>query len=312
MDSGDSRDCGRNPSHYSHLSHDSHYPNQMTIKALLLRASTELPKSSTPLLDAELLLAHILKKDRSFLMSHSDETLSEETLTNFEELLTQRKNGKPIAYITHEKEFFSRTFYVDERVLIPRPETEEIVEDVFLFLKERPELKTIIDLGTGSGAIAITIAVDRPESIVYGLEISPEALEVAKLNQKRYPCENLQFIKSDLLTNLPSTIDHRPLTILANLPYIGTDTNHFISEETERYEPHLALFGGSDGLELYRRTWQQIKEKNINLAALFMEIGFSQVEIMEREAKAAFPDYEFAIKNDLAGLPRTAILKKRS
>ena len=280
----------------------------MTIQETLQSAKKMLSNSSTPLLDAEILLAYVLKKERSFLLSHPETQLTEEEQTTFFELIEQRKNGKPIAYITHEKEFYGRSFYVDERVLIPRPETEEIVEDVIEFVKKNQEAKTVIDLGTGSGAIAITLAVDSPEAMVYGLEISQDALEVARINQKRYPCENLQFIASDLLTNLPSTIDHRPLTILANLPYIGTETNRFISEETEKYEPHLALFGGSDGLELYRRTWQQIKEKKLNLAVMFMEIGFSQAETMEKEARAAFPDYKFEIKNDLAGLPRTAVL----
>ncbi|MGE3278508.1 MAG: peptide chain release factor N(5)-glutamine methyltransferase [Candidatus Altimarinota bacterium] len=290
----------------------------MTIKDLLVHSSSALKNSSTPTLDAELLLAHVLKKDRSYLISHSEESLTEVQVKHFEELVTQRKNGKPIAYITHEKEFFGHSFYVDERVLIPRPETEEIVEDVIEFAKKNPEVKTIIDLGTGSGAIAITLAHELPDHEIIALEISSEALEVAKTNLQRYPSNNLQFIQSDLLSKLPAlsraeprdTTYHLPATILANLPYIGTETNRFISEETEQYEPHLALFGGSDGLELYRRTWQQIKEKKLNLQALFMEIGFSQAERMEKEARAAFPEYHFEIKHDLAGLPRTAVLKR--
>lgn len=282
----------------------------MTIQQALQIAKKELANSSTPLLDAEILLAFVLQKDRSFLLSHPEETLSEVQIEAFKNHIEDRKNGKPVAHITHEKEFFGRIFYVDERVLIPRPETEEMVEDALTFLKENPELKTVIDLGTGSGAIAITLAHELPDRSIIALEISPEALQVAGINHKRFPCKNLQFIESDLLSKLPPTTYQLPTTLLANLPYIGTENNRFISEETERYEPHLALFGGSDGLELYRRTWQQIKEKNINVAALFMEIGFSQAEQIEREARAAFPDYEFEIKNDLAGLPRTAVLKK--
>lgn len=279
----------------------------MTISQALQQSRNQLTNSSTPTLDAELLLAHILKKDRSYLISHSNDLVPEVQLKHFEELLNQRRKGKPIAYIRHEKEFFGRSFYVDERVLIPRPETEEIVEDVIEFTKKNPEVKTIIDLGTGSGAIALTLAHELPDHEIVALEVSSDALEVARINQERYSTNNLLFIASDLLTSYQPTSE--PVTILANLPYIGTETNRFISEETEKYEPHLALFGGADGLELYRRTWQQIKEKNLNLQALFMEIGFSQVEIMEKEARAAFPDYHFEIKNDLAGLPRTAILK---
>lgn len=283
----------------------------MTIQETLQTAKSELANSSTPLLDAEILLAFVLQKDRSLFLSQPEKTISESQKEVFQKLIEQRKNGKPIAYITHEKEFFGRSFYVDERVLIPRPETEEIVEDVLEYLREHPEVKTVIDLGTGSGAIAITLAHELSDRSIIALEISPEALQVAQINQDRYPCKNLQIIESDLLTKLPPTTYHLPTSILANLPYIGTETNRFISEETEKYEPHLALFGGMDGLELYRRTWQQIKEKNLNLTALFMEIGFSQAEQIETEARAAFPDYEFEIKNDLAGLPRTAVLKKQ-
>jgi release factor glutamine methyltransferase len=281
----------------------------MTIKDLLLQSSTHLTKSSTPLLDAEILLSFVIKKERSYLISHSEENLPNEEEEHFWKLIEERRNGKPIAYITHEKEFFGRSFYVDERVLIPRPETEEIVEDVIEFTKQLPEVKTIIDLGTGSGAIAITLAHELPDHDIIALEISSEALEVAQMNHQRYPIKNLLFIESDLLSQLGTWNLKLPTAILANLPYIGTETNHFISEETKRYEPHLALFGGSDGLDLYRRTWQQIKEMNLNVEALFMEIGFSQVELISQQAQEAFPEYEFSIKNDLAGLPRTAILR---
>src|SRR5690606_38350055 len=106
---------------------------------------------------------------------------------------------------------------------IPRPETEEIVEDVIQFLKEHPEVKTVIDLGTGSGALAISLAHELPDRTIIALEISPAALEVAHTNHQRYPNTNLQLIQSDLLTNLPATSYQLPATILANLPYIGTE-----------------------------------------------------------------------------------------
>jgi len=154
------------------------------------------------------------------------------------------------------------------------------------------------------------MAHELPDHSVYGLEISEEALEVARLNQERFPCQNLTLVQSDLLSQLPEKLSNTPLVILANLPYIGTETNHFVSDETEANEPHLALFGGDDGLELYRQTWQQIKEKNLQVNALFMEIGFSQIDQMSEEARKAFPSYAFEIRQDLAGLPRTAILSK--
>ncbi|MDP2691892.1 MAG: peptide chain release factor N(5)-glutamine methyltransferase [bacterium] len=284
----------------------------MNIQGALNEAKNYLQHSSTPELDTELILCTVLGKDRSYLMTHPEQELSPAQRHEFEDLVYQRLQGKPIAYITHEKEFFGRSFYVDERCLIPRPETEEMVEDALNFLKKHPEHKTIIDLGTGSGNIAITMALELTDREVYGLEISKDALEVAIRNHQKHPCNNVTFLESDLLSALPLTLHSQPLTILANLPYIGIDTNNFISDETKAFEPDLALFGGSDGLELYRRTWQQIKDRNLNLATLFMEIGFSQTEDMERECQKAFLEMKLEIKSDLAGLPRTAILTKQS
>lgn len=281
----------------------------MTIHQALTTGKQHL-NSPTSHLDCELILCHILKQPKTFLITHSDDELTNEQQAHFDSLIRERANGKPIAYITHEKEFFKRSFFVDERVLIPRPETEEMVEDAIAYLNQHPEVQTIIDLGSGSGCIAITMAHEFPTRSVIGLEISAEALEVAKINQERFPCDNLQLLESNLLSNLPTTINQQPITILANLPYIGTETNAFVSDETKAYEPHQALFGGSDGLELYRQTWQQIKDKNLKLSSLFMEIGFSQAEKIEQEARNAFPEMHYELKNDLAGLPRTAVLKR--
>jgi len=285
----------------------------MTIAQAKSEGIKVLSNSATAALDTELLLTQVMKCDRAYLISHDEGALSSEQELNFSKLISERATGKPIAYIIKNKEFFGRDFYVDERVMIPRPETEEMVEDALLKIKANNkksdgEKSTIIDLGTGSGAIAITVAILCPELEVFGLDISDEALDVAKINHKRYPSQNLKFIESDLLSNLPSTIDDRPLTILANLPYIGTESNHFVSEETDQFEPHLALYGGNDGLDLYRRTWEQLKTKNLVLKALYMEIGFSQAEQIKKEASDAFPDYLVEIKNDLAGLPRTLII----
>lgn len=282
----------------------------MTINEAITFGSKLLPNSPTGTLDAELILGSILKLDRSSLISQSRREISPDHETLYKSFVQERHQGKPIAYITHEKEFFGRSFFVDERVMIPRPETEEMVEDALKLIRNESEPSTVIDLGTGSGAIVITMALELPDHQVIGLDISPEALEVAEINKKRHNCKNLSLLESDLLSDLPSTLDSRPLTILANLPYIGTQTNHFISDETHRHEPHLALYGGKDGLDLYRRTWQQLSTLDHRLQALFMEIGFSQVEAISQECMEAFPDYQLEIKNDLAGLPRTAVLSQ--
>ncbi|MDP3975690.1 MAG: peptide chain release factor N(5)-glutamine methyltransferase [bacterium] len=283
----------------------------MTIHQALSLSRELLNRSSTPQLDSELLLCHVLGCEKTELITQSERELTTEQLELFKKCVQERAAGKPVEHITHRKEFFGREFYIDERALIPRPESEEMVEVALEFLRARPELKTTIDLGSGSGAIGMSIALELPERQVIGLEISEKALEVAKINQQKHSCPNLTLIQSDLLDQLPPTSSSMPLCIIANLPYIGTQTHHFVSDEADRYEPHIALYGGQDGLELYRRTWRQIKEKNLNLAALFMEIGFSQAEQMEKEAKAAFPNHQFELKTDLAGLPRMAILLQR-
>jgi len=289
----------------------------MTIKQALQTGTHTLTSSSTAHLDCEVLLSNILECDKSYFISHSDRELEQEQENTYQDYLKQRQAGKPIAYITNEKEFFGRSFYVDERVMIPRPETEEMLEDAIDLITNSPEPTTILDLGTGSGAIAISVALELPDREIIGLDISQNALDIAQINQNKYPCKNLQFIESDLLSELPKNLmnlknPQAPIIILANLPYIGTETNSFVSEETDHYEPHLALYGGNDGLELYRKTWQQLKAKSLKLKALFMEIGFSQAETIEKEARTAFPDYDFEIKTDLAGLPRTAILMTSS
>ncbi|MDF2379540.1 MAG: peptide chain release factor N(5)-glutamine methyltransferase [Candidatus Gracilibacteria bacterium] len=283
----------------------------MTIQSLLVETKQTLSsKSSTPTLDAELLLSFVLNQKREYLITHHDEYIEEHELKHFKELIKKRIKGTPLAYLTEEKEFFGRTFFVDERVLIPRPETEEMLEDAIHYISSHPEVSTLIDLGTGSGCLAISLALQFPKHQVVGLEISSSALEVAKKNADRHAATNLRLIQSDLLKDYPSTLKESssPVCILANLPYIGTTTNNYLSDETKEHEPDLALFGGKDGLELYRKTWQQIKKTPLKLSALYMEIGFSQAEQMEKEATKAFPQLKYELKNDLAGLPRTAVL----
>lgn len=308
----------------------------MTIREALQFGKSQLCKTSgTGLLDTEILLCNTLHCTKELLIKEPERELKSSQLRRFQMLISERASGKPIAYMTHEKEFFGRKFYVDERVLIPRPETEEMVEEAIRFLTEnQPRGKargrqpiTIIDLGTGSGCIAITVALELPDWQVIGLDISREALTVARKNAKRLNCSNVKFLHSDLLSAIPTIVCHsdRPrgfargsggipsaseekLVVLANLPYIGTHTNRFISAETDRFEPQLAIYGGPDGLDLYRRTFAQIKEMGLNVAAMFMEIGFSQAEAISKEVKKTFPEHQLQIKNDLRGFPRMAIL----
>jgi len=298
----------------------------MFIKDALKNGKELLKNSSTTNIDTELILCHVLSCKRSDLIKNPDQELTKEEEDKFKELIEERSKGKPIAYIIHEKEFYGRPFYVDERVLIPRPETEEMVEESIKYLKNHPEIKTIIDLGTGSGCIAITLALEFQERSIIGLDISKDALDVANRNKRRHNCKNIILLKSNLLSIVINPKNHKqpknlkdlnyfkdpknPICIIANLPYIGTKTNHFVSEETKIYEPNEALYGGKDGLDLYRKTWKEIKENKINLACLFMEIGSeNQGMTIKKECSELFPKHTFQIKKDLAGIPRIAQLK---
>lgn len=282
----------------------------MTVQQALQKGTNLLADFPTANLDAELLLAHQLDRSRTWLISHSHELLEPHVQQGYMQLLEARLRGKPIAYLLQMKAFYGRDFYVDERVLIPRPETEEMLEDAIRFLEQHPEETHLIDLGTGSGCLAISLAHHFPDRKVLGLEVSSQALEVAHENAQRYPSKNLELLESDLLSQLPTDWQEESLTVLANLPYIGREKNHFISEEAEAHEPHVALFGGHDGLELYRQTWKQMQEMGLKIRILYMEIGFSQVQDISTSAKEAFPTAELIVKEDLAGLPRTVIVSE--
>jgi release factor glutamine methyltransferase len=287
----------------------------MTIRNLILQAPAKLRNSLTAKLDAELLLMHTIGKPREYLFIHSDSKLSDTHLSNLYRLLERRANGEPIAYIVNQQEFYGRSYYVDKNVLIPRPETEEIVEDAIEYLYDHPEIDTVIDMGTGSGCIATTISIELPNKKVIGLEISREALKIARQNKDNLCPKNrkLTFRESDLFEGLKEKERRKSnIAVISNLPYIGRLKNHYIAEETAKYEPELALFGGEDGLELHRRSWQQIHNMSLDIAWMAMEIGFSQAEQVKKELSGEFPKHKVEIKNDLSGLARSAIIRAKN
>ncbi len=276
----------------------------MTIFEWLKTSQTELQNSPTARLDCEILLCHMLNKQKSYLITHEQEELNHQQEEQLRELVEKRKAGMPIAYLIQSKAFFGRNFYVDENVLIPRPETEELLEKALEILKKERGTGTILDLGTGSGALAISIALELPQREVMAIDISDEAIEVAEKNQKTYPCDNLSFIHDDLLSNLDGERVSQPLSIIANLPYIGSETHRHLSEETEKYEPSTALYGGPDGLDLYRRLWKQLDDKKLEFTFLIMEISDSQANIAQQEAQEAFPNKQVKVLKDLSGQRR--------
>ena len=192
-------------------------------------------------LEAEVLLCYVLKKDKSWLYSHQFNILSSDRTRRYQKLIVRRKEGVPTAYLTHSKEFFGLNFYVSESVLIPRPETELLVEGALKFRKRRPK---ILDVGTGSGNIIISIAKNRKGDF-YASDIAAESLKIARKNAAKHKVK-IKFYKSDLFKNLPQI---KFDLIIANLPYLW---NNY-----PKFEPRTALDGGKNGLKIIENFFKQ-------------------------------------------------------
>jgi release factor glutamine methyltransferase len=266
----------------------------MQIKDLLQTGGTTLEK--------EVLLANLLGKNREFLVANPEYEVTNEQSERFYTMIRSHERGIPVAYLIKHKEFYGLPFFVDSRVLIPRPETEFLVDKILELVKNDPNLKKIVDIGTGSGNIACSLAKNLKDAEIFATDVSDKALEVAKINAKKLDV-TISFIKSDLLDELKEMEFD---IIVANLPYIGTESNSFVSKETQEHEPHVALFGGVNGLELYEKLFSQVKD----FKYLMGEIGFMHREFLEKLFKKYFPDSKCEILKDLAGLDRYFIIKK--
>ncbi|MBD3156553.1 peptide chain release factor N(5)-glutamine methyltransferase [Candidatus Peregrinibacteria bacterium] len=252
----------------------------------------------------EVLLAHTLRKDKEYLFAHLEDDVSHDRIEQYTGLVKRHFNGEPVAYIIGEKEFYGRKLYVDERVLIPRPETEYLVDKTALLLKNhhKDTPSRVLDLGTGSGNIAIAIADIVPNVQVTACDVSEDALMVAKKNVKRYNLEGaISLVHSDLLQNIKEEAYD---VMVANLPYIGLESNHFVSRETKNYEPHTALFGGTDGLALYEEFFTQLCQWRKKPRYIMGEIGFLQAKPISIIINQFFPESVLTIEKDLTGLDR--------
>lgn len=251
--------------------------------------------------EMEVFLASLLGVDRSELLVRSEEEFPVQHLAALQKAWVKLLEGTPVAYLTHEKEFYGLNFYVDERVLIPRDATEAMVE---FALQEAGEGARVLEVGTGSGAIAVSLKKTRPDLKVTAVDISLDALEVANKNCVQHGVE-VELFQSDLLENVPlGNFD----ILLANLPYIGEEKHRFVSDTVERYEPHVALFGGDDGLRLYGRLFAQMAERN-SFRVMMGEIGFTQANDLKALARQFFPDVDVEIRQDGEGLDRNFILR---
>lgn len=271
-----------------------------TIRAAMSDARAMLDSSDTPDLDAQVLLAHSLGVDRALLFAHPERTLSDWECGAFLDAVHRRAAGEPIAYITGAKGFYDIDLRVSPAVLIPRPETELLLEEALRLSEERPDL-TVADIGTGSGALAVAFARHRPQTKVFATELSRDALAIARGNAERNGVKPT-FLKGDLAEPLIQRQIKIDL-LMANLPYIASD--ELASLGVSRFEPRLALDGGIDGLALIRRLLTQIPAVCRDGARVLLEIGADQGESVARlveERLGSLCD----IMPDYAGLDRIA------
>ncbi len=256
--------------------------------------------SRNPRRDAEVLLAHVLRCDQVALLTHPERPLCPAESAHYESLLTRRLASEPIQYITGEQEFFGLSFEVSPDVLIPRPETEHLVEAV---LGRVAANARIVDVGTGSGAIAVALAHGLPRAQVTAVDLSPAALEVARRNaQRNAVSDRVTFLQSDLLVAVEgSDFD----AVVSNPPYVAE--GEVLEPQVSNYEPRSALYAGPTGLEIYERLIPQARKRLKLHGWLMLEIGFGQqaaVETLLRGWSA------ISLVRDLQGIPRVIEAQK--
>ncbi len=271
-------------------------------KEILLITTQQLRESSdTPQLDAELLVMSVLKKSREYLFTHPEEVLTDETEQQIQALIQRRLTGEPIAYITGHKEFWTLDLQVTTATLIPRPETELLVEWLLQSLPQNEKL-VIADLGIGSGAIALALASERPQWTLHATDTSAAALAVAKNNAQRLQINNIEFFLGSWLDALPQK---KYAAIVSNPPYIK-EGDPYLSNPTMQYEPHHALVAGEGGLEAIQQIIQQAYQHLLPGGWLILEHGYDQktqvLNLLEEKGYENSQDH-----NDLAGQPRMCV-----
>ncbi|RMD80660.1 MAG: peptide chain release factor N(5)-glutamine methyltransferase [Chloroflexi bacterium] len=279
----------------------------MTIQQALRAATGRLQSiSPTARLDAELLLAHILGWSRARVVAEREVVLTPAQQEAFGALVARRAAREPVAYLIGHWPFFGLDLVVDRRVLIPRPETEVLVELALAEARRYPETQiTIADIGVGSGAIALALAIHVPHATVYGVDRSADALAVAALNVARYNLsDRVVLLEGDLLTPLPGPVD----LIVSNPPYTILAE---VDEGVYRYEPHLALDGGPDGLDCYRRLIAAAPAYLKPGGAILLEIGAWQAEAVVHLINQVFPHAEVGVQRDLTGRDRVVWARNR-
>ena len=254
-------------------------------------------------LDAEVLARHALGWDRATLIVRGRETPPAGFTERFAALLARRAAREPVAYLTGVREFWTRDFEVTRDVLIPRPETELIVEEALEAVRSRA-VRTVADVGTGSGCIAVTLALELPDAHVTAIDVSAAALNVARRNAERHGVgSRIEFRVADLLDGVSGPLD----LIASNPPYMAQDAEPSLQPEVARYEPRQALYAGKDGLDAYRALFPAARARLAEDGLLVVEFGFGQETDVRDLARSAGLEV-LRVRPDLQGIARVAVI----
>jgi len=273
----------------------------MTVQTALLQGTQLLQEGaiSAPRLTAEVLLSHALKRERVYLYAHSDEELAEVAWIHYGRYLHERLNGKPTQYITGHQEFYGRDFRVTPDVLIPRPETEHLIQASLTRIRPGD---IVLDVGAGSGAIAITLALET-KAHVFATDISTAALSIAAANARNLSAP-VSFFASDLIDAIaPQSVD----VLVSNPPYVPKTDHPALQREVRDYEPHVALFAGATGLEIYERLIADAPRVLRPGGWFLVELGYNSLEPVRAMLQSGCSD--ITVEHDLAGLPRVLVTR---
>lgn len=280
----------------------------MTIRESLHWARGRLRHSPSPDADARLLLQHVLQVGHTYLAAHPEEALTTKQAEQFRALVARAERKEPIPYIIGETAFYGLNFVVTPDVLIPRPETEHLVQAAVEWAADH-DVQTIVDVGTGSGCIAVALACHLPGAEVLAVDVSERALAVARRNVQRHGIANqVRLLRGSLLEDIVHPAD----LIAANLPYVSDQEWTTLDDAVKWYEPAGALRGGPEGLDLIHRLLQQARPHLRPGGAIFLEIGWRQGESALRLAQTHFPAAWITLRADYAGHDRLVIIQTPS
>lgn len=283
-----------------------------TIKETIAEGIKRLKKReyNNPFLEAYMILEYLLNKEKLFLITHENEKVDEETYKKYIELIEKRNTGYPVQYIVHNQEFMGINFYLEEEVLIPRPDTEVLVENAIKIAKsDYFPYKNIkaLDIGTGSGAIAISFGYYCREADVLGIDINPKAVEVARRNVKSNKLDNVKITKGDMFMEKFDFPNEKYDIIMSNPPYIKSEDIEKLQLEVSTYEPKNALDGGVSGLKFHSQILRIVPNYLNDKSVLIIEIGWDQAEEVVKTMRKIKGFKKVEVKKDIAKKDRIVI-----